>query len=61
MEARQRLNEANVIGSLIWGSLLGFVTGSWAVFIIASAVFIGAAVLGGDIRFKNCNYRSYRR
>ena len=50
MGARQKLNEAHVIGALIMASFLGLMTGSWTVFIIASAVLIGAATYNGAIR-----------
>ena len=59
MGARKKLNEANIFGALIWGGFLGFVTGSWAVFIIASTVFIVAAIYSGDIRSRN--YRRHKR
>jgi hypothetical protein len=48
--ARTKLNEANVLGSLGAAGVLGFLTGSWAVFFVAGAVLIAAGVYGGDIR-----------
>ena len=62
MGARQKLNDAHVIGAIIVAGVLGLMTCSWTVFIIASAVLIGAAILGGDIRLhKRRIYRRHRR
>ena len=57
MGARQKLNQAHVNGALIAAGVLGLVTGSWTVFIIAGAALIGAATYSGDIRTKPGNYR----
>jgi hypothetical protein len=48
--ARQELNKIHVVGSLSVAGLLGLMTGSFAVFVIASAVMIGASVHSGEIR-----------
>ena len=61
MGARQKLNEANVFGAIVIAGILGFASGSWIVFAVASAVFIGIAHLNGDIRYKRRRYRSQRR
>ena len=61
MGVRQKLNESYINGALVTGGILGFVTGSWTVFIIASAVLIGLAILGGGIRSKGRRYRNHRR
>ena len=52
MGARQELNKVHVIGSLGAAGLLGLLTGSFAVFVVASAVMIGASVCTGGIRGK---------
>ena len=59
MGARQKLNNAHVIGALIVAGFLGLMTGSWTVFIIAGAVLIGVATYSGEIRSRS--YRSSRR
>ena len=50
MGARHKLNKVHVIGSLGLAGLLGLATGSMAVFVVAGAVMIGAAIYTGDIR-----------
>jgi hypothetical protein len=51
MGAKRKLNSANVLGALVVAGLIGGGTGSWAVFCIALAGLLGAAVIAGDIRF----------
>jgi len=53
MGARQKLNDAHVNGALIAAGVLGLMTGSWVIFIIAGAALIGAATCNGDIRPKS--------
>jgi hypothetical protein len=48
--ARTKLNEANVLSSLGAAGVLGFLTGSFTVFLIAGAVLIAAGLYAGDIR-----------
>jgi hypothetical protein len=48
--ARTKLNEANVLSSLGAAEVLGFLTGSFTVFLIAGAVLIAAGLYAGDIR-----------
>jgi hypothetical protein len=48
--ARHELNKFHVIGSLGLAGLLGLATGSWAVFAVAGAVLMGAAIYTGEIR-----------
>ena len=63
MGARHKINEFHIIGSLAAAGFLGLITGSLTVFILASAVLIGAAIHSGDIRYKSQrhNYRGHRR
>ena len=61
MGARQKLNQAHVNGALIVAAVLGLMTGSWIIFFIASAMLIGAATYGGEIRPKGHSCRSSRR
>ena len=58
MGARQKLNEAHVNGALIAAGVLGLMTGSWVIFIIAGAALIGAATSNGDIRSRS--YRNHK-
>jgi hypothetical protein len=48
--AREKLNEAFAIGSLLVAAVAGYATGSFLVFLIATAVLIGANLYSGDIR-----------
>jgi hypothetical protein len=48
--ARKKLNEVNVLGSLGAAGVAGILTGSWFVFLAASAVLIVAGIYSGDIR-----------
>jgi hypothetical protein len=57
MGARTELNKIHIVGSLGVAGLLGLLTGSFAVFAIASAVMIGSSVYAGEIR-GNGNMRS---
>ena len=50
MGAREKLNSAYTMGSLIVAGLLGWATGSWIIFIIAAAVLLGLGLNSGDIR-----------
>jgi hypothetical protein len=52
MGARHELNKVHIIGSLGVAGILGLASGSWAVFVIAGAVLIGAAIYAGEIRGK---------
>ena len=60
MGARNELNKIHVVGSIGLAGLLGLLTGSFAVFVIASAVMIGASIHAGEIRGKG-NMRSGSR
>jgi hypothetical protein len=50
MGARTDLNNVYVFGSLGVAGLLGLITGSVTVFVIASAVLIGTSIQTGGIR-----------
>jgi hypothetical protein len=52
MGAKEKLNSVHIIGGLGMAGLLGLMTGSWAVFAVAGAVLIGAAIHSGEIRGK---------
>jgi hypothetical protein len=52
MGARQKLNTAYGLGSLFVASLVGLVTQSWVVFVIALLVAIGCNFYLGEIRPK---------
>jgi hypothetical protein len=61
MGARNELNKVHIVGSLGLAGLLGLVTGSVAVFVVASAVMIGASVCTGGIRGRGGARSGYRR
>jgi hypothetical protein len=50
MGARNELNKVHIVGSLGVAGILGLVTGSVAVFVIAGAAMIGAVLCTGEIR-----------
>ena len=52
MGTRTELNKIHVVGSLGVAGLLGLMSGSFAVFVIAGAVLIGASIQTGGIRGK---------
>ncbi len=52
MGAREKLNGHHIVGALGLAGLLGLMTGSFAVFVIASIVMIGASIHSGEIRSK---------
>jgi hypothetical protein len=52
MGARQKLNQAVMNGCLIVAGVVGALCRSWLVFGVATAVVIGLAVHGGDIRLR---------
>ena len=61
MGARRDLNSIYTLGALGIAGFLGLATGSWAVFAVAGAVLIGAAIHSGNIRYKGGNYRGHQR
>jgi hypothetical protein len=50
MSAKHRLNAAHFYGSVVVAGLLGWVTGSVTVFLIALAALLVAGLHAGDIR-----------
>ena len=50
MGARQRLNSLYFVGALVSAGLIGGLTNSWAVFLIAVVVLTIALIHGGNIR-----------
>ena len=52
MGARNELNKIHVVGSIGLAAVLGLASGSFAVFVVAGAVMIGASIHSGEIRSK---------
>ena len=52
MGAREKLNAIHIVGAIGAAGLLGLVTGSWILAVLAGAVLVGAAIHSGDVRFK---------
>ncbi len=52
MGAREKLNTHHIVGAACLAGLLGLVTGSWLLAVLAGAVLVGAAIHSGDVRFK---------
>jgi hypothetical protein len=50
MGARQKLNSAAIMGSLILASGLGCLSRSWLVFIVAALILTGLSCYSGHIR-----------
>jgi len=50
--AREKLNNNHIVGAVGVAGLLGLVTGSWLLAVLAGAVLVGAAIHSGDVRFK---------
>ena len=50
MGARTTLNGIYLTGALLVAAILGSVAGSWVVFVISLAVFVGASLHAGRIR-----------
>jgi hypothetical protein len=61
MGARNELNKVHVLGSLGAAGILGLLSGSMAVFVLASAVMIGAALCTGEIRLHRDRRQQRRR
>jgi hypothetical protein len=51
LTARNKLNVAYFLGSLVLAAVLGGATGSWAVFWLALLALLIASVVTRDIRF----------
>ena len=50
MNARTKLNSSYIQGSIAAGALLGWLTQSWGVFVVAFVVLITLSLHSGDIR-----------
>jgi len=50
MGARQKLNSAYFVGSLLFAGLAGAATQSWFVFVLAVAVLVALNIYLGEIR-----------
>lgn len=50
MSARQKLNRAHWVGNLSLAAFLGWICGSFPVFVIAAAVLVVGSCLAGEIR-----------
>ena len=48
--AKHKLNTAHVHGALVIAGFLGLVTGSWAIFLLATGVIVATSVQDGSIR-----------
>ena len=57
MGARQKLNRANLIGSVLLAAVAGWTTGSWPVFFVAMAILVAGNA--GEIRMARRN-RTHR-
>lgn len=52
MGAREKLNNNHIVGAVSVAGVLGLVTGSWLLAVLAGAMLVGAAIHSGDVRFK---------
>jgi hypothetical protein len=50
MGARDKLNTAYALGSLLTAALVGWAIGSWFAFFITAALLLSVNVYNGDIR-----------
>ncbi|MDY0168924.1 MAG: hypothetical protein RBS80_20430 [Thermoguttaceae bacterium] len=50
--ARHKLNSAHLVGALVVAGVLGFITRSPTVFVLAAGTLIGLSIHSGEIRFK---------
>ena len=50
MGAKQKLNAANVNGALIVAGVIGLITGSWPIFVLALIVLVVGSIYAGNIR-----------
>jgi len=51
MGAKQKLNSSNMLWVVLIAGLMGAITGSWIVFLLAMIVLLAAAPNSGDIRW----------
>ncbi len=50
MGARQKLNDAYIVGSIFVATAVGYLFGSWIVFFVVAIALILLSLLGGNIR-----------
>jgi hypothetical protein len=50
VNARQKLNQIHVLGSMLAATVFGVASGSWTIFWIVAAALIAASFYSGDIR-----------
>jgi hypothetical protein len=50
LTAKHKLNSANVLGCLLVAGVIGGMTSSWTVFLIAAIVLVALSINAGDIR-----------
>jgi hypothetical protein len=48
--ARKKLNQANVTGAMVVGTLAGLALNSWIAFVVVTVLLLAAAVYQRDIR-----------
>lgn len=60
MGARQKLNQANLNGALAIAALVGALTHSWIVFVLAGLLVVSTSLYGGGIRPRVRSDRSRR-
>lgn len=61
MGARQKLNQAHLNGALAIAALIGAVTHSWTIFLLAALLAAGSSVYGGGIRHRVRDERFRRK
>jgi hypothetical protein len=57
MNARNKLNTAYFLSSLMLASVIGWLTGSWLLMLIGLATLVGVNVNNGQIRGSKRRYR----
>jgi hypothetical protein len=50
MGAKQKLNASYFNGAVVMAALMGWLTGSWFVFVLVLIVLLASAIGSGDIR-----------
>ena len=50
MNARTKLNRANIAGSVVVAAVIGGLAGSWPVFFVVTAILLGLSLSDGSIR-----------
>ena len=61
MNARTKLNGSYVNGALIFAAIVGYLTGSWLVFLVVLILETAVALHSGDIRPSGNQSRSSTR